>query len=88
MRQVSVYEAKTTLSALLKVVAAGEEVVITHRTTPIARLLPYATGQSGPVFGSARAAMLAGGHEESDVDAALDVLTRDDGTTNSNDAAA
>lgn len=37
---VGVFEAKTTLSALLERVAAGEEVVITRRGVPVARLVP------------------------------------------------
>ena len=37
---VGVHEAKTTLSQLLRRVAAGEEVVITRGGTPIAKLVP------------------------------------------------
>ena len=37
---VGVFEAKTTLSALLERVEAGEEVVITRRGVPVARLVP------------------------------------------------
>lgn len=40
MKTVSVLEAKTHLSALLEQVRAGEEVVITRRDEPIARLSP------------------------------------------------
>ena len=48
--QVGVHEAKTTLSALLRRVAAGEEITITSSGQPIARLVPV---QRGPerVFG-------------------------------------
>lgn len=38
--QVNVYEAKSTLSALLAKVAAGEEVVIARHGRPVARLVP------------------------------------------------
>jgi prevent-host-death family protein len=38
MRSVSVLEAKTQLSSLIKAVEAGEEVVITRRGAPVARL--------------------------------------------------
>lgn len=38
---VNTQEAKTQLSRLLKEVAAGNEVVIANRDTPIARLTPY-----------------------------------------------
>ena len=40
MRKVGAFEAKTHLSALLDLVAAGEEVVITKRGRPVARLVP------------------------------------------------
>lgn len=39
---VGVFEAKTTLSALLERVGAGEEIVITRRGVPVARLVPPA----------------------------------------------
>lgn len=42
MTQVGVHEAKTTLSQLLKRVAAGEDVVITNAGEPVARLVPIA----------------------------------------------
>ena len=40
MRKVGSYEAKTHLPKLLKAVERGETVVITHRGSPIARLVP------------------------------------------------
>lgn len=43
--EVSVHEAKTHLSRLLRRVAAGEEVVIARAGTPVARLVPVAGGQ-------------------------------------------
>jgi prevent-host-death family protein len=43
MIEVGVHEAKTTLSRLLRLVTAGEEVVIKRGGEPVARLVPYAT---------------------------------------------
>lgn len=40
MIQVGVHEAKTTLSKLLRRVAAGEEITITRGGEPVARLVP------------------------------------------------
>jgi prevent-host-death family protein len=40
MTEVSVHEAKTHLSRLLRRVALGEEIVISRGGTPIARLVP------------------------------------------------
>ncbi len=40
MRSVGVHEAKTHLSALLRRVAAGEEIEITRGDVPVARLVP------------------------------------------------
>jgi prevent-host-death family protein len=39
--EVSVHEAKTTLSQLLRRVAAGESVVISRRGKPTAKLVPW-----------------------------------------------
>ncbi|MBA2316611.1 MAG: type II toxin-antitoxin system prevent-host-death family antitoxin, partial [Euzebyales bacterium] len=47
---VGVHEAKTHLSRLLTIVAAGEEVVITSRGRAVARLVPPQSG-SGPELG-------------------------------------
>jgi prevent-host-death family protein len=44
MRQVGVFEAKNTLGALLDAVERGEEITITRRGKPVARLV-----QPGPV---------------------------------------
>lgn len=41
--QVGIHEAKTQLSKLLRLVAAGEEVVIARGGTPVARLVPVAS---------------------------------------------
>jgi len=40
MTDVGVHEAKTSLSRLLRRVAAGEEITITRGGTPVARLVP------------------------------------------------
>ena len=50
MHQVSVHEAKTHLSRLLRQAVAGEEVVITRSGRPVARLVPIE--EARPVFGS------------------------------------
>ncbi|HEV8054390.1 MAG: type II toxin-antitoxin system Phd/YefM family antitoxin [Chloroflexi bacterium] len=47
MKTVSVFEAKTHLSRLLQRVSAGEEIVISRRNRPIARLVPIV---GRPVF--------------------------------------
>jgi prevent-host-death family protein len=48
MKQVAVYEAKTRLSELLADVEQGEQVVITRRGRPVARLVGLADAQRGP----------------------------------------
>lgn len=45
MARASISEAKATLSALLERVRAGEEVTITDRGTPVARLVPVPAGE-------------------------------------------
>jgi prevent-host-death family protein len=40
MREIGAFEAKTNLSRLLDAVAAGEEIVVTKRGRPVARLVP------------------------------------------------
>ena len=42
MTNIGVHEAKTSLSKLLRRVAAGEEITITRAGTPVARLVPVA----------------------------------------------
>lgn len=42
MSSVNVHEAKTQLSRLLQRVAAGEEITISNRGVPVARLIPVA----------------------------------------------
>ncbi|MBK5963047.1 prevent-host-death protein [Thiocystis minor] len=43
MEQIQIAQAKAHLSALLERVEAGEEIVITRRNKPIARLIPERT---------------------------------------------
>lgn len=49
-KSVGVHEAKTNLSRLLELVAAGEEIVITRRGEEVARLVP-ARGAGARRFG-------------------------------------
>lgn len=51
MRQVNIHEAKT---QLLRLIAAGEEVVIARYGEPVARLVPIRPPASRRVPGSAR----------------------------------
>lgn len=55
MKTVSVLEAKTHLSALLEAVRRGEEVVITRRGQPVARLSPIAAPKVQREAGDLRA---------------------------------
>ena len=71
MREVSVYEAKTTLSALLQAVERGEDVVITNRNRPVARLVPFEKPRDRPVFGGAKEAFERSGLTWEDIDRAL-----------------
>jgi|HubBroStandDraft_6_1064221.scaffolds.fasta_scaffold141200_2 prevent-host-death family protein len=48
MTSVSVGKAKTTFSQLLQRVAAGEEIVISNRGVPVARLVPFPQQPKGP----------------------------------------
>jgi prevent-host-death family protein len=71
MHAVSIYEAKTRLSALIQAVERGEEVVITNRNRPVARLVPVAPPLEKPVFGSAKVAFDRSGLTEEDIAKAL-----------------
>ena len=71
MREVSVYQAKTTLSALLQAVEQGEDVVITNRNRPVARLVPFEKPRDRPGFGSAKEAYDRSGLTEEDIERAL-----------------
>jgi prevent-host-death family protein len=44
MSEIGAFEAKNTLSALLDRVEKGEEIVITRRGTPVAKLVPARPG--------------------------------------------
>jgi len=46
-RQVNIYEAKTQLSRLVDLAAAGEEIVIARHGRAVAKLVPVAPVQSG-----------------------------------------
>lgn len=48
MKTVNIHEAKTTLSALLVEVAAGMDIVIARRGTPVARLTSYQEEKPAP----------------------------------------
>lgn len=48
---VSIFDAKTALSKLISKVEAGEEVVITRRNVPIARIVPFEEASPRRVFG-------------------------------------
>ncbi len=78
MREVNVYEAKTSLSALLEAVAAGEEVVITKRNRPVARLVPVEPAKGRPRFGSAREAFERSGLSREDIDRALAPMSEEE----------
>ncbi|HEX6015297.1 MAG TPA: type II toxin-antitoxin system prevent-host-death family antitoxin [Geminicoccaceae bacterium] len=71
MRAVNIYEAKTQLSALIQAVERGEEVTITNRNKPVARLVPVAPPREKPVFGSAKAAFERSGLTREDIAKAL-----------------
>lgn len=52
MTSVSVHEAKTHLSRLLREIEAGREVVITRRNKEIARLVPPFASSKKPLLGA------------------------------------
>ena len=41
MHTTNIHDAKTHLSKLLKQVASGDEIIISNRGTPVAKLIPY-----------------------------------------------
>jgi prevent-host-death family protein len=51
---VNIHQAKTNLSALLKKVSEGQDVIIARSGKPVARLVPYTDGPSKRIPGSAR----------------------------------
>ena len=54
MKQVNIHQAKTQLSKLLRLVAAGEEITIANRGVPVARLVPVPTEKTNRVLGVLR----------------------------------
>ena len=78
MPSVNIYEAKTRLSALIQAVERGEEVVITNRNRPVARLVAVTPPRERPVFGSAKAAFERSGLTEADIEKALAPMTEDE----------
>ncbi|GAC1304393.1 MAG: hypothetical protein NVS2B3_00380 [Vulcanimicrobiaceae bacterium] len=54
MKTVGIFEAKTTFSALIEMVVAGESVVVTKKGIPVARIVPMEREQPRE-FGVARA---------------------------------
>jgi len=58
MTSVSVHEAKTHLSRLLKQVEAGEEVVIMRNKEPIARLVREGAAKKKPLLGAFKGQIL------------------------------
>jgi prevent-host-death family protein len=71
VRTVSIHEAKTQLSALIQAVDRGEEVVITKRNKPVARLVPVQPPRRRPVYGSAKEAYERSGLTREDIAKAL-----------------
>ena len=71
MIEVNIHQAKTQLSRLIKAVLAGEEVIISNRNRPVARLVPLEKSQvSRPLgWGGAEGMWMA-----DDFDAPLDDL--------------
>ena len=59
MTEVSVFDAKNQLSALLDRVARGEEVTITRRGKPVARLVPTAPEERAEVLEARMAGLQA-----------------------------
>lgn len=49
-RQVQITELKSHLSELLRSVRGGQPLIVMDRKTPIARIVPYESGQAGIVI--------------------------------------
>jgi prevent-host-death family protein len=49
--QATIVEAKANLSKLVSVAQSGEEVVLTNRGTPVARIIPVGQEEDGVRFG-------------------------------------
>ena len=78
MTSVSIYEAKTRLSALIQAVERGEEVVITNRNRPVARLVPAVPARERPVFGAARKEFERSGLTREDLAKALAPMSEEE----------
>jgi prevent-host-death family protein len=57
MKTVTMHEAKTHLSRLVREAIRGEEIVIARGDEPLVRLVPLASARGSRVFGSARGAV-------------------------------
>jgi len=51
MQTTNIHEAKTHFSKLLERVGKGEEIIIAKSGTPVARLIPFSTGERKRQFG-------------------------------------
>ena len=69
MKQVTIHEAKTHLSRLIRDVIAGDEVIIARGSTPLVRLVPLDSSGSARRFGGLKDAIL---HVAEDFDSTLD----------------
>lgn len=58
MTSVSVHEAKTHLSRILREVEAGHEVEITRRNKVVARIVPPASPEKKPLLGALKGKLL------------------------------
>ncbi len=58
MNKVNIHEAKTSFSRLLRLVAAGEEITISNRGVPVARLVPIPTEETTRKLGAFRGQMI------------------------------
>jgi antitoxin (DNA-binding transcriptional repressor) of toxin-antitoxin stability system len=54
METVTIEEAQAKLPELIDKLTLGEEVIITRNQQPVAQLIPPATAQPQPVFGSCK----------------------------------
>ena len=79
MHKVNTHEAKTSFSRLLRRVAAGEEITISNRGVPVARLVPIPTEETTRKLGAFRGQVII----SDDFDAPLpdDILDAFEGKT-------
>lgn len=78
MRQINICNAKISLSSLIKAVQGGEQVIITNRNRPVARLVAFEAPRQRPVFGSAAEALARSGLGRDDLRRALAPMTGDE----------